>query len=108
MADAGDLRVVLMTIDTLEAARALARALVEERLAACVNIVPGIESIYRWEGQVAAEPEILLVAKTTVTSLEALEAAVKARHSYTTPEILALPASAASMEYADWLRDQVA
>jgi periplasmic divalent cation tolerance protein len=83
--------VVLVTVPDAETARNLARQLVHERLAACVNIIPGITSIYRWEGAVEETGEVLLVMKTTADRYEALESAIRSRHPYDVPEILALP-----------------
>ncbi|MGH7804266.1 MAG: divalent-cation tolerance protein CutA, partial [Candidatus Binatia bacterium] len=82
--------VVLMTAGSVEEAARIARALVEERLAACVNLVPGIRSIYRWQGAIADDAEVLLVAKTRRASLDALERRVRELHSYEVPEVLAL------------------
>lgn len=104
---ATDLRVVLITIDSLDAGRTLAKFLVQEKLAACVNLVPQVESIYTWEGQLQQESEVLLIAKTTALTFPQLEAAVKSRHSYTTPEILALSVTDASQAYAFWVMQGV-
>jgi len=104
---AGDLAqgalVVLVTAPTPERAAELARALVEERLAACGNVVPGVRSIYRWEGKVEDEPEALLVLKTTRDRFEALRDRVLALHPYQAPEVLALPVEAGSARYLAWL-----
>ncbi|HVF92392.1 MAG TPA: divalent-cation tolerance protein CutA [Blastocatellia bacterium] len=89
--------------DEGEATR-LAEALVSERLAACVNIVGGIESIYRWEGKIARDREVLLIIKTTGERYDALERRVKELHSYTTPEVIAFSVERGSREYLDWLR----
>ena len=98
-----DALVVLVTAPSAEQAAALARALVEARLAACGNVVPGLRSIYRWEGQVRDEPEALLVLKTTRDRLEALRERVLALHPYDVPEVLALPVEAGSAAYLAWL-----
>jgi periplasmic divalent cation tolerance protein len=95
--------VVLMTVGRSEEATTIARALVEEHLAACVNVLPGITSCYRWEGRVAEETEILLVAKTRAERFEALARRVRELHSYTTPEIIALPLTAGSADYLQWI-----
>jgi periplasmic divalent cation tolerance protein len=99
--------VVLMTAGSGEEAARLAEMLVGARLAACVQILPEMESVYRWEGEVRREPEILLLAKTTAGHFAAIEREVRALHSYETPEIIALPVSAASLSYLDWLTENV-
>jgi len=98
---------VLVTVPTAEQAAALARALVEERLAACGNVVPGLRSIYRWEGQVHDEAEALLLLKTTRARFEPLRQAVLRLHPYQVPEVLALPVEAGSAPYLEWLAAQV-
>lgn len=103
-----DALVVLVTVPGPDAAAGLARALVEERLAACGNVVPGLRSIYRWEGQVHDEAECLLVLKTTRARFEALREAVLRLHPYQVPEVLALPVEAGSAAYLAWLSAQVA
>lgn len=102
-----DVRVVYLTAPDAEVAAALARALVEARLAACVNLVPGLRSIYRWEGAVHDEPEVLLIVKTTADRLDALRALVVELHPYAVPEVLALPAVAGHAPYLDWVRAAV-
>ncbi|HXG94335.1 MAG TPA: divalent-cation tolerance protein CutA [Blastocatellia bacterium] len=87
-----------------EAAR-IAEAIVSERLAACVNIIEGIESIYRWEGKIARDSELLLVIKTTGERYDELERRVKELHSYTTPEVIAYRIERGSADYLNWLRD---
>jgi periplasmic divalent cation tolerance protein len=99
--------VVLCTCSGMVEARKLAHALVDERLAACVNVIPGIESVYRWEGQIEQANEILLVIKTTAERLATLESSLAELHSYDTPEILALPVIAGSKKYLSWLDEQV-
>ncbi len=79
------------------------KALVEEGLAACVNLAPGITSIYHWEGKLCQNSEVLMLAKTLPDRLEAFEARVKALHSYTVPEILALSVRAGSKDYLKWV-----
>jgi len=98
-------RVVLVTCGSLAEARRIARAVVEARLAACVNIVGApVESIYRWKGKVEKAREILLVMKTTAGRLAALEREVRRLHSYDVPEFIALTVSAGSREYLRWLQ----
>jgi periplasmic divalent cation tolerance protein len=97
--------VVLITAPNEEVARTLARTLVEERLAACVNLVPGLTSVYRWQGEVVEDQEVLLIAKTTTFAFPRLKERVLALHPYTVPEILALPIAEGNREYLDWLRE---
>src|SRR3954468_17343571 len=99
--------VVLMTAGSREEAARLADILVTARLAACVQILPEIESVYHWQGKVERTPEILLLAKTTAENFAALETAVRSLHSYETPEIIALPITAASAPYLEWLAANV-
>jgi periplasmic divalent cation tolerance protein len=98
-----DALVVLVTTPSADQAAALARALVEERLAACGNVIPGLRSIYRWEGQVQDEPEALLVLKTTRSRFEALRERVLALHPYEVPEVIALPVEVGSAPYLAWI-----
>jgi periplasmic divalent cation tolerance protein len=100
--------VVLVTASNAEEASRIAEALVGGRLAACVNIVSGIESVYRWEGKVARDSEVLMIIKTTDDRYPALEAQVKALHSYTTPEVIAMRIKRGSEAYLNWLTDSVA
>ena len=95
--------VVLITVPDEKAARKLAKPLVEEGLAACVNIVPGVRSIYRWEGKTCDEPELLLVVKTRRACFEALERRVRELHPYSVPEVIALPVVEGSAPYLDWV-----
>ena len=96
-------RLVLVTAGSEEEAAKIARTLVEERLAACANIVPQIRSIYRWEGKVEDGAEALLLIKTSETSLSALENRVRELHSYDVPEVIALKLDQGSAPYLDWL-----
>lgn len=100
--------VVLVTAPSAERAAELARALVEERLAACGNVLPGLRSIYRWEGKVQEEGEALLLLKTTRARFEALRARVLALHPYEVPEVLALPVEAGSAAYLAWVAESTA
>ena len=101
-----DALVVLVTAPSPEVAAALARTLVEERLAACGNVLSEVRSIYRWEGQVREDAEALLVLKTTRARLEALRDRVLALHPYDVPEVLALPVEAGSAAYLSWLASE--
>lgn len=99
--------VVLMAAANREEAARLAEMLVGARLAACVQIMPEMESIYRWQGNIERASEILLIAKTTQENFAQLEIEVRALHSYETPEIIALPVTNATAPYLDWLIDNV-
>lgn len=88
-------------------ARRIGRAVVEERLAACANLLPGHVAIYRWEGELREDPESALVLKTTAGRFEALRARIRALHSYDLPAILALPAAAGDADFLAWVRGQV-
>lgn len=95
--------VVLITVSSPEEGEKIAKALVEKRVAACVNIVPGLRSIYHWQGKICDDKELLLVAKTTGTLFERLEKEVKSLHSYKIPEIVALPIIKGSDDYLSWI-----
>ena len=97
-------RIVLTTAANAEEAGRLARVLVEERLAACVTQVPGVESVYRWKEQVESATETLMLIKTGTEQLAALEARLGELHSYETPEFLVLDVEAGSDAYLEWLR----
>jgi len=100
-------RVVLITAPRGKRAEVLAKGLVAERLAACVNVVPGVVSHYRWQGRLHRDAECLLIAKTTGARLPALERWVRTHHPYTVPEVLALPVTAGAKTYLGWLAEQV-
>jgi periplasmic divalent cation tolerance protein len=87
-------------------AEAIARALVEERLAACVNRLPGLRSVYRWEGKVECGDEVLLVIKTTRDRLETMTARVQALHPYELPELIAVEVAGGLAAYLDWVAEQ--
>jgi len=101
-----DALVVLVTAPDPEKAAEIARALVEERLAACGNVLPGLRSIYRWEGKVQDDREALLLLKTTRARFEALRARVLALHPYQVPEVIALPVEAGSAPYLAWIAEE--
>ena len=94
---------VLSTAGSTEEAERIARALVEERLAACVNIVPGVRSVYRWQGEVQADAEVLLVIKTVRHCFPALRQRVRELHSYQLPELVCLEPAGGDAEYLAWL-----
>jgi periplasmic divalent cation tolerance protein len=99
--------VVFMTAANPEEAGRLADRLVAARLAACVQILPQMESIYRWQGKIERQKEVLLIAKTVTSMFPDLEREVRALHSYETPEIVAFPLTAGSAAYLDWLNASV-
>jgi len=100
-----DARIVLTTAGSQEEARKIAHALVERRLAACVNIVPQIESTYRWQGKVETATEWLLVIKTQARAFERVRDAIQELHSYDLPECVMLEVAAGSSEYLRWIED---
>jgi periplasmic divalent cation tolerance protein len=97
--------VCLCACPDLATARMLGRTLVDERLAACVQVLPGVESIYRWDGAVETAAETLLILKTTRTRLDALQARLVALHPYEVPELVALPAVAGLPAYLHWVAE---
>ena len=97
-------RIVLTTTASHEEAVRLAATLVEERLAACATLIPSVESVYRWEGQVETTAEMLLLLKTGVEQLAALEARLHELHSYQLPEFLVLTVESGSHAYLEWLQ----
>ncbi|XP_019058875.1 PREDICTED: protein CutA, chloroplastic-like [Tarenaya hassleriana] len=97
--------VVYVTVPNREAGKKLANSLVQEKLAACVNIVPGIESVYQWEGNIQSDAEELLIIKTRQSLLDALKEHVKANHEYDVPEVIALPITGGSPQYLEWLKN---
>jgi len=101
-------RIVLMTAGNQEQANRIARVLVDERLAACVNVVGPIRSVYRWRGAVEDETEYLLLAKTQAAWYARLERRVKELHSYEVPEVLAISPSSGSARYLQWLMESTA
>ena len=98
-----DAIVVFMTAANVEEATRLADMLVGAHLAACVQILPEMESVYRWQGKVERQAEVLLIAKTTLGKFDELEREVRALHSYDTPEIVAVPILTGSAPYLEWL-----
>jgi periplasmic divalent cation tolerance protein len=96
--------VVLITVGTEDEAYSIGRALVEERLAACANILPGVRSLYRWEGKTHDDAEVLVIVKTRASLFPQLARRVKELHSYEVPEIIGLPIGAGDDAYLDWIR----
>ena len=102
-----DKLVILVTASKLTEAKKIARHLVDSKLAACVNILPLVQSIYRWQGKVADEKEFLMFIKSTRDLFPELTAAVLTLHSYTTPEIVCLPIVDGLSDYLQWVGDSV-
>lgn len=98
-----DHRLVLCTCPDQETALALAERLVEERLAACANLIPGIRSVYRWEGRVQQDTEILMTIKTSSQAVDRLVARIRELHPYQVPEIIAIPITEGSADYLNWV-----
>lgn len=101
------IRLVLVTFPDLEKARQVGTALVESQLAACVNLLPSIESIYRWQGQVEQASEVLTPFKTTAAALTEFEAHLTALHPYDVPEIIAIKPALVAANYARWVGESV-
>src|ERR1043166_885829 len=97
--------VVFMTAASVEEATKIGDTLVRSKLAACVQVLPEMQSIYVWQGEVRREKEVLMIAKSTRGNFEKLDSRVRATHSYETPEIVALPIVAGSDPYLKWLAD---
>ncbi len=106
--DTVDHIVVLITTPSKEDADSIGRHLVESRLAACVNILPSVTSIFRWEGKLCEEAESLLIVKTQSERFDRLSQEVRARHRYAVPEIIALPIVRGSPDYLDWIQECMA
>lgn len=102
-----DKRLVLTTCSSLEEARSIAHTLVERQLAACVNIVPQIESVYRWQGKVETATEWLLILKTTERAFDRLREALTALHSYELPECIEIAIEDGSLAYLEWIGESV-
>jgi periplasmic divalent cation tolerance protein len=103
MKPAAKFAVVLVTAPDLKTARVLAKVALQARLIACANLIPKIESHYRWQGKIESGTEVLLVLKTQKSKLAALEKLIVARHPYDTPEFVVLSLSAGNKRYLDWL-----
>ncbi len=97
-------RIVLTTTADAEEAGRMGRTLVEEHLAACATLLPGVHSIYRWQDEIESSTECMLLLKTSQDRLAALESRLLSLHSYKTPEFLVLPVEAGSQNYLDWLQ----
>lgn len=100
----GDFIVIFITAKDTAQARTVARKLLDDKLAACVNIVSGVQSLFWWEGKVDEAAEVLLVVKSRKKLFAKLQRAVRAAHSYQVPEIIALPIVAGNKEYLNWIK----
>lgn len=103
-----EVRWCYVTCASSEEASRIGRAVVEERLAACANILPGLVSIYRWQGRIETGQEVALVLKTRAERVEALTARIRALHSYSVPCVVALPILAGNPDYLAWLAEETA
>lgn len=95
--------IVYSTIDNIQDARKIAHALVEEQLVACVNIIPGVESVYRWKGKIEEENEVVIIAKTIDEKIEKTILKIEQMHSYELPDIVVLPITGGLNDYLDYL-----
>ncbi|SRR5690554_5232732 len=107
MAEGSATRVVLMTAPDRDVAERVVRTLVEERLVACGNILPGLTSIYRWKGAIECDAEVLVILKTSAERVPALLSRAPELHPYDVPELLVLPVEAGHLPYLDWVRQSV-
>jgi periplasmic divalent cation tolerance protein len=103
----GKLLVVVTSLPSIEAAKVLARALVQKNLAACVQLTEGVHSIYRWEGKICEEQEVLLSAKTTQSQWLNISAFIQKEHPYELPEILAFSPEQYEIQYGKWVESEV-
>lgn len=98
--------VVFVTCSSMKEAEKIGNSLVEKKLAACVNVVPEIKSIFYWKGKISRENEILLVAKSRMELFDSIQNEVRELHSYEVPEIIALPIEAGSEDYLEWIKKE--
>lgn len=99
--------VILITVPNADEANIIGKILVERRLVACANIIPKIKSIFRWEGRIQESDEALIVAKSKLNLMEEIQEAVKEKHSYDVPEIIALPVKSGLPRYCKWIDESV-
>ena len=102
-----DVRLIYMTAGNKEEARNVGKALVESKLAACVNIIDGMNSMYMWDGELQDDREVVLIAKTTENRVEDLIDKVKSIHSYDCPCILSIPVEAGNPDFMNWISEEV-
>jgi periplasmic divalent cation tolerance protein len=101
------IRIILSTHDDLLQAQQLARTLVEQGVAACVNVIPNVTSVFRWEGAVQVESELLLIIKTTAEKAAEVQGLLEAEHSYEVPEIVELEGTVLNQPYLEWIRESL-
>lgn len=106
MTDSSDVRVIFCTVPDTGTGERIARHLVEYRLAACVNVIPGVTSVYRWQGKIETGSEAILKIKSIEGRYQALETAIRSQHPYELPEIIAVPVNGGLAGYLDWIRLQ--
>ena len=99
-------RIVFVTVPDLETGRRIAHQLLTQKLAACINIIPGLESHYVWETEIQFDHECLLLIKTSIHRLDSLKDVIKLNHPYDTPEIVAVPITEGSEKYLTWIHEQ--
>ncbi len=99
--------IILSTTGSEDEASKIAEHLVSNRLAACVNIIPSITSVYRWKGEMNSDREILMIIKTDASRFEEIKSAVRNMHSYETPELIAIPIQQGLQQYLDWITESV-
>ena len=102
------LQLVLCTVPDRDSAEHIAEVLVEEQLAACINIIPGIASVYRWKGAIEKDEELLLLIKTSQGSYQSLEQRIRTLHPYELPEIIAVPIQTGQTDYIQWIESNLA
>ena len=98
--------IIYSTIDTIQDARRIAHTLVEEQLVACINIIPKIESIYKWRGKIENDEEVIIIAKTTDKNVKKTIQRIKSLHSYEIPDIIVLPIIGGLKDYLDYITDE--
>jgi periplasmic divalent cation tolerance protein len=98
--------VIFVTCSSSQEAETIGNFLVENRLAACVNVIPDVKSIFFWKGKISEEREVLLIAKSRMDLFDSIQKEIKRLHSYEVPEIIALPVEAGSEEYLEWIRQE--
>jgi periplasmic divalent cation tolerance protein len=99
--------VIYVTVPDEDLAEKIAESLVSKKLAACVNIIPSVKSVYSWQGKICDDKELLLMIKTMYDAFESIKKEIKLLHTYEVPEIIALPINQGSEEYLKWLKDNV-
>lgn len=107
MKNSKNFRIIITTVDNLELGQLIARKLIENELVACVNIISNITSIYKWEGSIKEDNELILFIKTTKENFDKVEEAILNLHSYSTPEIISIKINKGNKDYLDWMSDSI-